>query len=201
MRIPVALVTAWMVVSPRSIQQPARVASLLDEGMQLVYVSDGRTQAPWTVDSVRVGLPLRDGSDCATLSLRRGPQDPRPERSRLCLAADTLYRWDSKRNGWSVFRPVGPDMNLTVVRPNGDSVHYATGPLGEDVVSGTAVQVVSTTVTTVDAQGRSRLRVRERYAVTLATATSGTFEVPDPTNRGSWVPQHTFTLKEMRSPR
>jgi len=178
--------------------QAAGLASRLDPGTQLFYVSDGRPQPPWIVDSVRTGQPLRPGAECASLTLRRRPADPKPERSRLCLASDTLYRWEAAAGAWVVSRPVGPDMAVTLVKPNGDSVHYETGALGEDLVSGNAIGVVSTTVTTVDAGGRARLRVRERYAISLATATNGTFEAPDPAAPGRWVVRHTFALKELR---
>lgn len=196
MRIAIAVAVISLGVVPA--QQPARLGSQLSEGMQLVYVSDGRSQPPWSVDSLRVGEPMRPAADCVSVTLRRGRADPRPQRSRLCLSADTLYRWEPARKSWSVSRPVGPDMNLSIVKANGDSVNYSTGALGEDMISGTAIQVVTTTVTTVDAQGRPRLRVRERYAVTLATATSGTFEAPDPANAGRWVTSHSFELKEIR---
>ena len=177
------------------------LASGLIDGMQLIYASDGRVQPPWVVDSVRTAQPLRPASQCAMVALRRRPSDPRPDRSKLCLAADTLYRWEAARNAWDPFRPVGPDMTLTLVRANGDTVRYETGALGEDMVSGQAVTVVSTTVTTVDRQGRPRLRVRERFAVSLATAVSGTFEAPDPSSPGHWVTRHTFTLREVVPPR
>ncbi|MGH7497635.1 MAG: hypothetical protein ACREL3_02155 [Gemmatimonadales bacterium] len=196
MRSAIAVAVLSLGVMP--LQQPARVASQLSKGMALVYVSDGRSQPPWLVDSLGAGDPLRPGTDCASVSLRRGATDRRPEHSRLCLSSDTLYRWESARKSWSMFRPVGPDMSFTIVKANGDSVHYATGALGEDMISGTAIQVVNTTMTTVDALGRPRLRVRERYAVSLATATSGTFEAPDPAGGGRWVPKHTFELKELR---
>ncbi len=178
--------------------QGAGLASRLTPGTQLFYVSDGREQSPWIVDSVQTGQPLKPNAECASLTLRRKPADPKPERSRLCLASDTLYRWEKGAGAWVVSRPVGPDMAVTVVKPNGDSVHYETGARGEDMVSGNAIGVVSMTVTTVDAGGRARLRVRERYAISLATAISGTFEVPDPAARGLWIVKHTFALKELR---
>jgi hypothetical protein len=89
-------------------------------------------------------------------------------------------------------------MTVTIVKSNGDSVHYATGALGEDMISGNSIAVVNTTVTTVDGKGRPRLRVRERYAVTLATATSGTFESPAPDDPGRWLTQHKFVLKDLK---
>jgi len=195
----VILLGAWLVGIPLGLRhQAAGLASRLVPGTQLFYVSDGRAQPPWVVDSVQTGQPLKPGADCASLTLRRRPEDPKPERSRLCLASDTLYRWEKAAGAWVVFRPVGPDMAVTLVKANGDSVHYETGALGEDMVSGNAIGVVSTTVTTVDASGRARLRVQERYAISLATATSGTFEAPDPAAPGRWVVRHTFALKELR---
>jgi hypothetical protein len=191
--IPLLAVPLALAAAP---QAPVKVATQLSAGMQLVYVSDGRTQSPWVVDSVQVGQQLRPGADCASLQISRRPSDPRPDRSKLCLAGDTLYRWS--HSAWEVFRPVGPDMDLTLLKSNGDSVRYETEALGEDMISGTAVQVVSTTVTTVDGRGNPRLRVRERYAVTLATATSGTFESPDPSGPGRWTARHKFELKSMR---
>ncbi len=200
MRVVVALLLGLTGGTLSWAQQPVRLASQLAKGMQLVYSSDGRSQQPWSVDSVLVGQPLQPGADCASLSLRRGGANPKPERSKLCLSADTLYRWEPGRGTWAVFRPVGPDMMLTILKSNGDSVRYETGALGEDMISGTSIQVVNTTVTTVDARGRPRLRVRERYAVTLTTATRGTFESPDPAGAGRWVARHTFELKELRVP-
>ena len=191
------LLGAWLVLFPLGHRhQGSGLASRLSPGTKLFYVSDGREQPPWVVDSVQIAQALKPGADCATLTLRRKPEDPKLERSRLCVASDTLYRWE--KGAWAVSRPVGPDMSLTLVKANGDSVHYETGALGEDMVSGNAIAVVSTTVTTVDASGRARLRVRERYALSLATAVSGTFEAPDPAARGLWILKHTFALKELR---
>ena len=193
------LLGAWLVVVALGHRhQGSGLASRLTPGTQLFYVSDGREQPPWIVDSVQIGQPLKPGAECASLSLRRKPDDPKPERSRLCLASDTLYRWEKATGAWVISRPVGPDMAVTLVKTNGDSVRFETGARGEDMVSGNAIGVVSTTATTVDATGRPRLRVRERYAVSLATAISGTFEAPDPAARGLWILKHTFALKELR---
>jgi hypothetical protein len=186
-----------LVALPLFHQQGGTLASRLSEGAQLFYFTDGRAQPPWIVDSVRSGQALRPNADCASLTIRRSPSDRSPERSRLCVSGDTLYRLQPGKD-WAPSRPVGPDMTLTIVKPNGDSVLYETGAMGEDLVSGNAIQVVSTTITTVDARGRPRFRVRERYAVSLATATGGLIENPDPGAAGQWVTKHNYSLKELK---
>jgi hypothetical protein len=55
--------------------------------------------------------------------------------------------------------------------------------------------VIATIVTTIDAQGRPKRRLRERYAITLATATGGTFEVPDPAAPTGWRAEQSFELR------
>lgn len=85
-----------------------RLASGLEAGMQLVYESEGEQQPPWSIDSVSLGAALRQGSECAVVHLRRGPDQTLPEESRFCLANDTLYRWDAKLGDWTIARPVGP---------------------------------------------------------------------------------------------
>ncbi|MGH7525359.1 MAG: hypothetical protein ACREMX_01495 [Gemmatimonadales bacterium] len=168
--------------------------------MQLVYGSGDQSQPPWTIDSVRLGLPLRVASDCAAVYLRRQPQQAEAEENRLCLAHDTLYGWNAKRASWDPQRPVGPGMRLAIVGSNGDTVHYETGAAGEETISGMAIPIVSTMVTTLDSLGRARRRLRERYAVTLATATGGLFESPDSTRPGAWRTQQTFELRKIVVP-
>ena len=130
--------------------------------------------------------------------LRRRP-DPSPsEESRLCLANDTLYRWDVKLGDWTIMRPVGPRMSWTTRQAGGDVVRYETGRTAEEKISGRAIPVVHATVTTLDSTGRPKRRLRERYALSLATATGGTFEIPDSSRAGEWRGQRTFALREIR---
>jgi hypothetical protein len=91
-------------------------------------------------------------------------------------------------------------MRWSTRRPNGDSVHYETGSRAEEMIGDLRVVVVPTVVTTVDSLGRPKARLRERFALALATATGGTFERPDPAASGQWKPQSTFVLKELRHP-
>ncbi len=179
-------------------QQGSTVASQLNPGAQLFYFTDGRAQPPLIVDSVQTGQPFRPNADCASMTIRRRPSDPNPERSRVCVSGDTLYRSEAGDKDWSVSRPVGPDMTLSIVTSRGDSVLYETGALGEDLISGVAIPVVSTTITTVDAKGRPRRRIRERFALSLAAATNGLVEIPDPAAPGTWTVKHNYSLKELK---
>lgn len=178
--------------------ESARLASGLEAGMQLLYESEGEQQPPWSIDSVSLSAALREGSECAVVHLRRRPDQSPPEESRLCLANDTLYRWDAKRADWAIMRPVGPGMSWTSRQTSGDVVRYETGEAAEEKISGRGVPVVHTTVTTFDSTGRPKRRLRERYALSLTTATGGTFEVPDSTRAGEWQGQRRFELREIR---
>ena len=51
----------------------AALAADLRPGMELIYASAGRDQAPWVVEVLERGLPLKDGADCARLGIRRQP--------------------------------------------------------------------------------------------------------------------------------
>jgi hypothetical protein len=97
-------------------------------------------------------------------------------------------------------RPVGPAMELTLTRANGDVVRYVTGTVTDEVMGGLRIPVVETTVTTADSTGRPLRRLRERYALTLATATGGRFEVPDPAAPAGWREEQVFELREVRMP-
>ncbi len=195
---PVALVAAGLVTGLLGAREGGRLASGLEEGMQLFYESEGEQQPPWTVDSVSLGAALREGWECAVVHLRRRPDQSTPEESRLCLANDTLYRWDAKRTEWAIMRPVGPRMRWSTRQGSGDVVVYETGETAEERISGRAIPVVHTTVTTADSTGRPTRRLRERYALSLATATGGSFETPDSGQAGAWQATRSFQLREIR---
>ena len=175
----------------------ARLASDLRPGMQLVYGSEGRDQAPWVVEQIEPAAPLKDGADCARLRIRRQPHQPGAE-ERLCVEGDTLYAWHAERSAWLPQRPVGPHMTLTLPRANGDTVRYATGDITDQTIARFHLRVVETTVTTSDAAGQPKRRLTERYAITLGTATGGRFEVPDPATPGAWRTEQIFELRDIR---
>jgi hypothetical protein len=89
-------------------------------------------------------------------------------------------------------------MSWSSRQPSGDVVRYETGDAAEEKISGRAIPVVATTVTTFDSTGRPKRRLRERYALSLTTATGGTFEVPDSSRAGEWLSQRSFELREIR---
>jgi hypothetical protein len=176
----------------------AGLAADLRPGMQLVYASGGRDQAPWVIDVVERGLALKGDADCAKLGIRRRAGQTEADESRLCVDGGTLFAWDAAARDWIPQRPVGPNMQLTLPRSNGDSVRYETGALDGETIGALQIQVVATTVTTMDSSGRPKRRLRERFAVTLATATGGIFEVPDDTAPTGWRTEQAFELRAIR---
>ena len=176
-----------------------KIASDLRAGMLLVYASEGRDQPPWSVDQVDAGLALKDRADCARVRIRRQPPPaPDPEEVRLCVENGVQSGWNAAQSAWLPQRPIGPDMTLDLPRPSGEVVRYATGKVTVEVIGTRRIQVVETTVTTVDASGKPVRRLIERYAPGLTTATGGRFEVPDAAAPGGWRAQQTFELREIR---
>jgi hypothetical protein len=190
---PVILASVFLIFTPAS----SGPGSLLQPGMQLIYSSNDQDIAPWYIDSVRRDSTLRPGSACTVIHQRR---QAAPGELRLCLANDTLFGWSAERNEWRPQRPVGPHMVMRFSRANGIELHYATTELGEEQIDGRTIPVVLTTVTTSDSAGRPMRRLRERYAIGLATATGGEFEVPDSTAVDGWRTEQQFTLREIRYP-
>jgi hypothetical protein len=147
---------------------------------------------------VRLGATLREGSECAVVHLRRRPDQRPPEESRLCQANDTALPLGGPARDWAIARPIGPGISWTSRQPGGDVVRYETGEAAEEQISGRAIPVVHTTVMTFDSIGRPKGRLRERYALSLTTATGGTFEMPDSSRAGEWLSQRSFELREIR---
>lgn len=170
----------------------------LAPGMRLVYSSNNQEQPPWTVDSVQAGLALDRHTNCVRTYIRRRVDQAQPDESRLCVSRDTLFGWDARRGAWLPQRPVGPGMVLVLSRSNGDTVRYATDSIAYENISGRRLMVLGTTVTTLDSLGRPKRRLRERYALSLATATGGRFEAPDPAAPGGWRTEQEFELREIR---
>jgi hypothetical protein len=173
-----------------------RLANDLRAGLELHYESTPQASSPWTVDSVAAGVELMPGAQCARFTLRRGT-GAAPNESRLCVARDTLFGWDARRNVWTAQRPVAARMTFVQARANGDTVRYSTDTLTTETISGLRVVVLPTTVLTVDSLGRPKRRLRERYSLSLASATGGTFEVPDAAAVGQWRAEQSFELRRL----
>lgn len=194
-----ALVAAWQ-PTPLQSQAHPEPGGLLRPGMRLVYYSDGQAQPPWMIDSIAVIPAPGPDSRCAAIHIRRQPTQAQADQTRLCLTRDTLFNWDNARQDWVPGRPTGPGMRLSVPRRVGGTMEYQTDSMSVDSISGRLIPVLHTTVTTLDSLGRPVRRLRERYAIGLATATGGTFEIPDSGGPGIWRPQQVFELRTIAQP-
>ena len=174
--------------------------SALKPGVKLTYGSGGREQAPWTIDSVHRDVAWGGRTDCARIFLRMRP-DQLPGSGRVfCRGGDTLFAWNATTNEWRAERPLGAGMTLRVPQPSGAALHYTTAELGDTTISGHRFEFVRTTIITHDPQDRPIRRLRERYAVALATALGGVFEVPDSVTAGAWREVQRFDLVRVEIP-
>ena len=170
------------------------LASALRPGLRLVYASGATEQPAWTVDSVTHGVAVAQRQGCARIVLRTRPEQPAPEVRLVCRGGDTLFAWNAAAGALRVQRPVGAGMSIALPQSNGGTVRYETGGAGDATVSGRPFRFVHTTVTTHDASGRVVRRLRERYAIALATALDGVFEVPDSAATSGWREAQRFVL-------
>jgi hypothetical protein len=173
------------------------LASALRPGLRLVYASGATEQPPWTVDSVTHGVTVANRHGCARIVLRTRPDQPAPEVRLVCRGGDTLFAWSAAAGELRVQRPVGAGMSIALSQANGGTVRYETGDSGEATISGRPFRFVHTTVTTHDATGRVVRRLRERYAIALATALDGVFEVPDSAAAAGWRETQRFALERV----
>lgn len=172
----------------------------LRPGVRLVYGSGGQEQPPWTIDSVHRDVALGGRTGCARVFLRMRPDQASAPPRTMCRGGDTLYSWNATANEWRADRPLGAGMQLAVRQASGSTLEYVTSERGDTTISGRSWPFVRTTVITRDPQGRAIRRLRERYAISLATALGGTFEVPDSTASGGWRESQRFDLVRIDSP-
>jgi hypothetical protein len=178
----------------------ARPGSALVRGMRLVYASNrGTPQPAWIIDSVRFDVQLGGRTGCTIIDLRVDPNSPSGDRRSYCIDGGTLYAWNERLRQWAPSRPLVAAMTLDVARPNasGGRVRYEIGVRDREVVGAHVFDVVHTVVTTYDESGRAVRRLRERYALALASATGGVFEVPDPSAPGAWRVESEFQLVDV----
>ena len=203
-RVAAIAVTATLVLSPRAVTAPQATAlvpgSMLKAGVTLTYGSGGREQPPWMIDSVHRDVALGGRTGCTRIFLRMRPDQPSPTARIACRGGDTLFAWNATTNAWRAERPLGAGMTLRVPQPSGASLDYATATVGDTTVSGHRIGFVHTTIITHDPQGRPIRRLTERYAVSLATALGGLFEVPDSVATGSWKESQKFDLVRISIP-
>jgi len=173
---------------------------ILEAGARLTYGSAGGEQPAWTIDSVHQGVALGGRAGCTRIYLRMRPDQASPTARVLCRGGDTLYAWNAATSVWRADRPLGAEMRLSVPQASGAVLDYATSARGDTTVSGHRVAFVRTVITTRDAQGRATRRLTERYALALATALGGVFEVPDSSASSGWRENQRFDLVRLDLP-
>ena len=188
---------------------PGDLAVFLRPGMALVYSSDGVESPPWAIDSVQRLVSVGPHEGCVRIRLRTSPAQAVPDTRQHCVDGATMMNWDERAGTLRPARPLGARAVLEIPQANGGRVRYETGDLsveqiphqrGPTTTLPTAVGVLPTTVTTFDSAGRIVRRLRERFSITLATATGGVFEIPDSTQAGGWRVQRRFELVAIRQP-
>ena len=186
-----------------------RIGELLEPGMQLFYSSQGIQPAPWTIFSVTRGVTIAGRSDCVRISLRTAPNQVVPETRVHCVRGTAMVNVDETTGSVRPGRPLVPEFKVAIPQPNGGQVVYETSQSvleniqlqrGSAQPVGTPVDVLLTTVTTLDSAGKVIRRLRERFSIALGTATGGVFEMPDSTQAGGWRVVNRFELARIAIP-
>jgi hypothetical protein len=182
------------------VSEPAPLGSALRTGMQLIYASGESEQPPWVVESLEQPALIAGLTHCVRVALRMAPAPSAAQPRAWCVQDWKLQSFNDSTLEFQPLRPVGPGMLLELPRPDGGRIRYETGTLERDTVGDIVLDVVPTSVTTLDAQGQPVRRLRERYAMAITSATRGTFEVPDSLQPGQWRPTQEFRLVALRTP-
>jgi hypothetical protein len=177
--------------------QSVSIGSALRPGMSLVY-SSGGVETPWIIDSVRTDSALHGRRPCALIWLRTSPSQTAAQLRSWCTDSASMFAWDERTAAFRAVRPLAPGTRLELSLANGGRSVYETAERTVEVISGRSIDVVVTTVTTADSTGRVVQRLRERFSIALATATGGTFEVPDSAHPGGWRTTRAFELVAIR---
>lgn len=171
------------------------IGSALEPRMELVYSSAG-IETPWTVDSIARDTTLGGRTGCVRMRLRTSPTAPAAETRAFCADSTTMYAWDGRE--LRATRHLAPNSAAEFRLSGGRISKYETGTPQIDTISGQRITVIPTTVTTRDSTGRVITRLRERFSIALATATSGIFETPDTNGADGWRTTRRFDLMAIR---
>ena len=180
-------------------QAKPRLASGLRDGMRLHYSAAPGDPSTWLVGPVSPGAAGRAGADCANYVVQKGPRPSAADSIRQCISGDTLFAVNAA-GALVPSRPVGPNMLIETKRQNGATMSYRTGAMSVDTIGGEAIPVVITTYTYLEVNGTPSNQLRERYAVSLGTATRGEFFVPDPAKPNQWTSSRVFRLERIEKP-
>lgn len=171
----------------------------LVQGMELTYASNGRNAPAWRVESVERDVALGGRTGC--LRIRYAPGGPRAgaDVRVTCEEDGIIFAWDSTRATWRPSRPVRVTSSLDIAS-GANTNSYATFSFRVDTIGVHTVRVLETVLVTKDSTGKPVRRLTEFYSPTLATATRGKFERPDPTAPGGWKVDQEFTLVAIKLP-
>jgi hypothetical protein len=194
----VKTIAMTVLLVPLALTTAGAQGRLLGTGTRLWYSSDGKEGDPWTVERIVHDTTLGGLDRCAVIQLRTSPSQTTPEIRTWCVRSDSLFAWDAAQQSHRLLRPVGANMTVTIPSPRGGSATYTTGTMEEwryadDAIS-IGTRVLPTEVVSRDSTGRVIRRLREHYALSLATAVSGVFEVPDSARTSGWREERAFTL-------
>ncbi len=149
----------------------------LKTGMQLVYATSGQ-ESPWLVVSANSDSVMRDGRRCLSVRLRLNQADTSVTARVQCADGKHMLTLGAGSGTLAPTRPLTAG-ELVISRPDGGRTRYVSTAPEVDTIDGVHYVVVPTVVEFIDAGGRIARRLRERFAIELATATCGAFEVAD----------------------
>jgi hypothetical protein len=149
----------------------------LRTGMQLVYSSNG-IETPWLVVSANADSVVAEGRRCLSVRLRLNPADTAITSRIQCADGKQMLAGSAASGALQPARPLDAG-ELVMVRPG--RTRYVSRSLEFDTIGGVGYAVVPTIVEFIDGGGRVARRLRERFAIELATATCGVFEVAEGT--------------------
>ena len=146
-------------------------------GMQLVYSSNG-IEAPWLVVSANADSVVAEGRRCLSVRLRLNPADSSITWRIQCADGKQMLALNAAEGRLSPARPLDAG-ELVMRRADGSMTRYVARAIEADTIGGVAYVVVPTVVEYTDPAGKVVRRLRERFAIELATATCGVFEAAD----------------------
>ena len=174
-------------------QQPVDPGAALRDGLTFV-VGTGENETPWVVDSLTRGIAIGDHKTCVRFRLRIGTTPPVTRI--FCHRGNELHtlRLDGELVST---RPIVPGTYTS--RPSdGSVVTFEVAAPSVDTISGIAIPVLPTVITTRDSTGRLIRRRTERFSVSHLTALSSTSSVPDSTKPGGSRQTQRFAISRIR---
>jgi hypothetical protein len=179
-------------------QSKPGLASQLQDGMKIEYSADPGPPSMWLIGTA-IPVPNQEpGTNCMRYVVQKGPEPGAADTLRQCVRGDTLFAID-RYGEWVMMRPVGAGMRVDIRRSNGGTL-IETGAMAADTIGGIIVPIVVTTYTVRGPNGQAIQQLRERFALSLGTATRGAFYEADPAAEGGWKLQRSFKMDRIHRP-